>query len=78
MEFRRAKLDKPLSAFAQRMAGRDVVIAVYFEFSRRMKANASDGTDHGTASSMLLLGRGIHGGMYGEQPSRTKTSTKAT
>ncbi len=36
-----------------------------------MKANASEGTDHGTASSMFLLGDGIQGGLYGEQPSLT-------
>jgi len=69
------KLDKPLAAFADRMArtgyGRNVVIAVYSEFGRRVAANASDGTDHGTASSVLLLGAGIKGGMYGEPPSLT-------
>jgi uncharacterized protein (DUF1501 family) len=51
--------------------GRDVLIAVYSEFGRRVKANASDGTDHGTASSMFLLGAGVRGGLYGEPPSLT-------
>jgi uncharacterized protein (DUF1501 family) len=72
MESLLAKLDGPLSAFAERMAGRDVVVAVYSEFGRRVKANASDGTDHGTASSMFLLGAGIKGGLHGEQPSLTE------
>ena len=70
-----AKLDKPLAAFAERMAGsaagRDVVVAVYSEFGRRVRANASDGTDHGTASTVLLLGAGVPGGLYGEPPSLT-------
>jgi uncharacterized protein (DUF1501 family) len=70
-----AKLDKPLAAFADRMArspaGRNVVVTVYSEFGRRVAANASDGTDHGTASSVLLLGAGVHGGRYGEPPSLT-------
>jgi uncharacterized protein (DUF1501 family) len=70
-----AKVDKPLAAFADRMArtaaGRDVVVAVYSEFGRRVKANASDGTDHGTASSMFLLGADVPGGLYGEPPSLT-------
>ncbi|MEV8503522.1 DUF1501 domain-containing protein [Actinoplanes sp. NPDC051475] len=66
-----ASLDKPLAAFAERMAGRGVVVAVYSEFGRRVRANASDGTDHGTASSVLLMGDGIPGGMYGEPPSLT-------
>ena len=70
-----AKLDKPLAAFADRMAttanGRQVIIAVYSEFGRRVKANASDGTDHGTASSVFLLGHGVPGGLYGDPPSLT-------
>ncbi len=66
-----AKLDGPLTAFARRMAGKKVVIAVYSEFGRRVRANASDGTDHGTASNVLLLGDGVPGGRYGEPPSLT-------
>lgn len=66
-----AKLDQPLAAFADRMRDRDVVTVVYSEFGRRVKANASDGTDHGTASSMFLMGRGVTGGMYGDPPSLT-------
>ncbi|WIM99315.1 DUF1501 domain-containing protein [Actinoplanes oblitus] len=66
-----ARLDKPLAAFRERMAGKGVVIAVYSEFGRRVRANASDGTDHGTASDMFLLGDGITGGMFGEPPSLT-------
>ncbi|MFG1965734.1 DUF1501 domain-containing protein [Nonomuraea sp. NPDC049028] len=52
-------------------AGRRVVIAVYSEFSRRVKANASAGTDHGTASDLFLLGAGVRGGLLGEPPSLT-------
>ena len=47
------------------------MVAVYSEFGRRVQANASDGTDHGTASSMFLLGAGVTGGLYGEPPSLT-------
>ncbi|WP_305787880.1 DUF1501 domain-containing protein [Symbioplanes lichenis] len=65
------RLDKPLAAFAERMAGQGVVVAVYSEFGRRVHANASDGTDHGTASDVLLLGDGVHGGLHGEAPSLT-------
>ncbi|MFG1603388.1 DUF1501 domain-containing protein [Actinoplanes sp. NPDC049265] len=65
------KLDKPLAAFADRMKDRDVVTVVYSEFGRRVKANASDGTDHGTASSMFVVGAGVTGGMYGDPPSLT-------
>jgi uncharacterized protein (DUF1501 family) len=67
------RLDEALTGFAERMAkteaGRRVVIAVYSEFGRRVAANGSDGTDHGTASNMFLLGSPVKGGLYGEQPS---------
>jgi uncharacterized protein (DUF1501 family) len=66
-----AKLDRPLAAFIERMRGKGVVVAVYSEFGRRVRANASDGTDHGTASCMFLAGDGIRGGMHGEPPSLT-------
>ncbi|MGI5247058.1 DUF1501 domain-containing protein [Dactylosporangium sp. CA-139066] len=65
-------LDQALTAFADRMskteAGRKVVVAVYSEFGRRVAANGSDGTDHGTASNMFILGSPVKGGLYGEQP----------
>ncbi|GIE94239.1 DUF1501 domain-containing protein [Paractinoplanes rishiriensis] len=70
-----AKLDRPLTAFVERMAGtepgRRVTVVVYSEFGRRVTANASDGTDHGTASPVLLLGAGVTGGLYGTPPSLT-------
>ncbi|MET7421286.1 DUF1501 domain-containing protein [Dactylosporangium sp. NPDC005555] len=67
------RLDDALTAFATRMArteaGRRVVVAVYSEFGRRVAANGSEGTDHGTASNMFLLGSPVRGGLFGEQPS---------
>jgi uncharacterized protein (DUF1501 family) len=70
-----AELDTALTAFADRMArtdaGRKVVIAIYSEFGRRVRANASEGTDHGTASDFFVLGSPVHGGLYGRQPSLT-------
>lgn len=42
---------------------------VYSEFGRRVRANGSDGTDHGTADPVFLLGRGVRGGFHGAQPS---------
>ncbi len=46
-----------ISAFVNRMArterGRGVAVRVYSEFGRRVRANASDGTDHGTAPGLL-------------------------
>jgi uncharacterized protein (DUF1501 family) len=69
------QLDTAVTAFVTRMAktdnGRKVVVAIYSEFGRRVRANASDGTDHGTASDMFLLGTSVKGGLYGTQPSLT-------
>jgi uncharacterized protein (DUF1501 family) len=51
---------------------KDITVMVYSEFGRRVKANGSDGTDHGTAGPMFLIGDRVQGGMYGDQPSLTK------
>ncbi|MFG3701489.1 DUF1501 domain-containing protein [Micromonospora sp. NPDC047620] len=68
-------LDEALTGFVDRMArseaGRRVTVVVYSEFGRRVRANASDGTDHGTAAPVFVLGHGVAGGCYGEQPSLT-------
>lgn len=50
---------------------KDVVIMVYSEFGRRVKANASQGTDHGTSGPVFVIGDRIKGGFYGDQPSLT-------
>ena len=47
----------------------DVTIMVYSEFGRRVLGNGSDGTDHGTAGPMFIVGNAVKGGFYGEQPS---------
>ena len=68
-------LDGAVGGFVDRMSksarGQDVVVAIYSEFGRRVRANASDGTDHGTASDMFLLGSPVRGGQYGEPPNLT-------
>ena len=46
-----------------------VLVVCFSEFGRRVKENASHGTDHGTAAPMLLAGRGLRGGLFGEHPS---------
>jgi uncharacterized protein (DUF1501 family) len=51
--------------------GKDVVVMVYSEFGRRVVANASEGTDHGTAGPVFIAGQPVKGGFYGEQPSLT-------
>ena len=51
--------------------GRNVVLMAYSEFGRRVRANASQGTDHGTAGPVFVAGPPVKGGFYGEEPSLT-------
>jgi uncharacterized protein (DUF1501 family) len=68
-------VDEALTPFLRTMStdahGKDVVVMVYSEFGRRVAANASQGTDHGTVGPMLIAGQPVKGGFYGEQPSLT-------
>ncbi len=67
--------DEAVSPFLQQMAGdrygKNVVLLAYSEFGRRVKANASQGTDHGTAGPVFVAGAPVKGGFYGEEPSLT-------
>jgi uncharacterized protein (DUF1501 family) len=69
------EVDTAVSAFLGRMAksprGAGVVAAAYSEFGRRVHANASQGTDHGTAGVVFVAGQRVRGGYHGEQPSLT-------
>jgi len=46
-----------------------VLIMTFSEFGRRVRENGSQGTDHGTAGPMFLIGSQVKGGLYGEHPS---------
>jgi uncharacterized protein (DUF1501 family) len=65
-------ITKFLSQMKASGRSKDITVMVYSEFGRRVKANGSDGTDHGTAGPMFLIGDRVQGGMYGDQPSLTK------
>jgi len=48
----------------------DVLIMTFSEFGRRVAQNASNGTDHGTASSMFFISGGLKkAGLYNKIPS---------
>jgi uncharacterized protein (DUF1501 family) len=55
---------------AQGNEGR-VLTMVFSEFGRRVKQNASNGTDHGTAAPMFLIGPSMKAGVCGSHPSLT-------
>jgi uncharacterized protein (DUF1501 family) len=46
-----------------------VVTMMFSEFGRRVKENGSQGTDHGAAGPMFVLGTSVKGGLYGNHPS---------
>jgi uncharacterized protein (DUF1501 family) len=67
--------DEAVTPFLQEMAGdpygKNVVMLAYSEFGRRVRANASQGTDHGTAGPVFVAGVPVKGGFYGDEPSLT-------
>ncbi len=68
-----SRLAAALAVFQQDLenlgvAGR-VAGVCFSEFGRRVKQNASQGTDHGTAAPMFLFGRPVSGGVHGAHPS---------
>ena len=49
----------------------DVAVMMFTEFGRRVEENGSLGTDHGTATPMFIVGKGVKGGLHGRHPSLT-------
>ncbi len=48
-----------------------VMLMTFSEFGRRVQQNASNGTDHGAAAPMFVLGGGVKAGAFGRYPSLT-------
>ncbi len=44
----------------------NLIIVLSGEFGRQLKANGDNGTDHGRGNSILVIGKGIKGGLYGD------------
>jgi uncharacterized protein (DUF1501 family) len=72
-------VDRAVSGFVAGLAGNPnangLVLMAYSEFGRRVQANASQGTDHGTSGPVFIVGAGgssVKGGFYGDEPSLTK------
>ena len=61
-----------MADFPSGWSGRSPVIVIYSEFGRRAQANASGGTDHGSASNVIVVGPSVKGGFYSELPSLTR------
>ncbi len=52
-----------------------VVGMTYSEFGRRIKSNASVGTDHGAAAPMFIFGKNVTSGVTGTNPAIPATAT---
>lgn len=50
----------------------NVVVMTYSDFGRRVQANSTAGTDHGTASVAFVVGDLVKGGVYGQYPDLNK------
>jgi uncharacterized protein (DUF1501 family) len=67
------ELNDALVAFAQDMKAQGnfgrVVLMTFSEFGRRVAQNASNGTDHGAAAPMFVMGGAVKAGLFGQYPS---------
>lgn len=66
------RLSQAIKAFMEDLEKHDVADKVlgmtFSEFGRRIRSNASYGTDHGTAAPMFLFGNQVKGGVSGDLP----------
>jgi uncharacterized protein (DUF1501 family) len=66
------QLSDSLAAFQTDLEGQGladrVLTMTISEFGRRVKENGSQGTDHGAAGPMFVLGKKVKGGLFGEHP----------
>jgi uncharacterized protein (DUF1501 family) len=71
------EVDAAVSAFMQDLTAHGqadrVVLMTWSEFGRRVNENGSEGTDHGAAAPLFIVGKPVKGGLYSEQPSLTST-----
>lgn len=67
------QLGEAVAAFRRDLASGEhsgrVLVASFSEFGRRVAENASEGTDHGAAAPMFLVGPKLKPGPIGEHPS---------
>jgi uncharacterized protein (DUF1501 family) len=69
------QLGDALAAFAEDLQTHGhldrVTTLVFSEFGRRLEENASQGTDHGAAAPVFLIGSKVKPGLVGKHPSTT-------
>lgn len=71
------ELSSSIAAFQADLESRGqaerVVLMTFSEFGRRIAENAGQGTDHGVAAPLLLVGGGIRAGVHGNAPDLRNT-----
>jgi hypothetical protein len=72
-------LSKAIAAFQNDIElmgkGAKVTGMTFSEFGRRIKSNASVGTDHGTSAPVIFFGAALQGGVIGTSPNIPLTAT---
>jgi uncharacterized protein (DUF1501 family) len=72
-------LSDSIAAFQSDITGLEiedrVIGMTYSEFGRRIKSNASGGTDHGSAAPLFLFGKNVRGGVFGNNPTIPVSAT---
>lgn len=70
------QLSDAMTAFYRDLAARGhkdrLLLLTFSEFGRRAKENGSQGTDHGSAAPMFLVGAKVKAGLVGAHPSLTQ------
>ncbi len=73
------KVSEAIGAFMDDLAilqVQDKVMGMTFsEFGRRIKSNASGGTDHGAAAPLFYFGHKVKGGIFGDNPQIPASAT---
>jgi uncharacterized protein (DUF1501 family) len=74
-----AKLSEAIGAFQDDLsllqAGNRVLGMTFSEFGRRIRSNASGGTDHGAAAPVFVFGESVQPGIIGTNPILPATAT---
>ena len=70
------ELNEAISAFVADLKQQGnferVLLMTFSEFGRRVQENANNGTDHGAAAPMFVLGGAVKPGLFGKHPSLTE------
>jgi uncharacterized protein (DUF1501 family) len=56
----------------------DTLVMTFSEFGRRISENGSQGTDHGAAAMMMVMGGRVNGGLYGTAASLSANPSNPT